>query len=179
MSVNNAVLENIKTRRSVRSFKNKPVEKELLEAVVEAGRYAPTGMNRQDVWFYVTDKPELIRELSELNAEVMRTSNPSYRGDPFYHAPALVAVLADSTDPNWVKNGALAMGSMMLAAHSLGLGSCWINRADGVFSSEAGRGLLDANGIPKEAAGVGFCILGYPDEEKEAAKRTSVVVEAL
>lgn len=179
MSVNNAVLENIRTRRSVRSFKNRAVEKEVLEAIVEAGRYAPTGMNRQDVWFYVTDKPELIRELSELNAEVMRAGNPSYKGDPFYHAPALVAVLADATDPNWVKNGSLAMGNMMLAAHSLGLGSCWINRADAVFDSETGRGLLDACGIPKEAAGVGFCILGYPDEEREAAPRTSVVVEAL
>ncbi len=179
MSVNNAVLETIRTRRSVRSFRNRPVEKDVLEAVVEAGRYAPTGMNRQDVWFFVTDKPELIRELSELNADVMKAANPSYKGDPFYHAPAVVAVLADASDPNWVKNGSLAMGNMMLAAHSLGLGSCWINRADAVFDSEAGRGLLDGYGIPKNAAGVGFCILGYPGEEKEAAERTSVVVEAL
>ncbi len=179
MTHNNAVLENIRTRRSIRSFTDRAVEPELLETIAEAGQYAPTGMNRQDLWFLVSDRPELIRELSNLNADVIRASQPEYKGDPFFHAPALIAVLADRNDPNWIKNGSLAMQNMMLAAHSLGLGTCWINRADAVFDSVQGRELLSACGIPQEAAGVGFCIVGYPAEEKKAAPRTSHVVKAL
>ena len=162
----NETLKTLKTRRSVRQYDPRPVEREKLEAILEAGTYAPSAMGRQSVTMAVLTKKEDIAELSALNAAVMDSS-----GDPFYGAPTVLIVLADAKSPHAVQDGSLVIGNLMNAASALGLGSCWINRAKEVFDSPEGKALLKKWGIKGEYTGVGNCILGYPDEEPEMKPR--------
>ena len=102
--------------------------------------------------------PATIARLSQLNAAVMGTKT-----DPFYGAPTVVVVLADQSRATWLEDGSLAMGNLMLAAHALGLGSCWVHRAREVFAGAEGQELLRQWGIQGNYAGVAHCLLGYPD----------------
>ena len=105
----------------------------------------------------VTDK-KVRDQLSKLNAGIMGADGM----DPFYGAPVVLVVLADKSVPTYMYDGTLVMGNLMLAAHSLGIGSCWIHRAKEEFESEEGKKLLKDLGIDEEYEGIGHCILGYP-----------------
>ena len=85
--------------------------------------------------------------------------------DPFYGAPTVILVLANRERSTWLEDGSLAMGNLQLAAHALGLGSCWIHRCYQMFESEEGKALLKEWGVEGDYAGVGCCILGYQKEE--------------
>lgn len=160
--------EDLLTRRSVRKYSDRPVEDEKLDKVLAAGLYAPTGMNNQlPVLVAVRDKATRDK-LSRMNAAVMGTS-----GDPFYGAPCVIVVLSDPERMTWVEDGSLVLGNLMNAAHSLGLGSCWIHRAKECFDTPEGKALLRAWGVPENYRGVGNCILGYAAEEPEAKPRKS------
>ena len=158
-------LENIKTRRSIRQFKDTPVPKELIEKNCEAGTYAPTGMGKQSPIIVAVTNPTVRNKLSKLNAAIMNGTN-----DPFYGAPVVLVVLADKERGTYLYDGSLVMGNMMLAAHDLGLGSCWIHRAKEVFESEEGKALLKEWGIEGDYEGIGNCIIGYPDGKEPVAK---------
>ena len=84
--------------------------------------------------------------------------------DPFYGAPAVIVVLSDSSFPNWIQDGSLVMGNLMNAAASMGVGSCWINRAMETFELPEGKALLAEWGLGENWKGVGNCILGYTDQ---------------
>lgn len=160
--------EDLLTRRSVRKYSDRPVEDEKLDKVLTAGLYAPTGMNNQaPVMVAVRDK-ETRDKLSRMNAAVMGAS-----GDPFYGAPCVIVVLSDPERMTWVEDGSLVLGNLMNAAHSLGLGSCWIHRAKECFDTPEGKALLRAWGVPENYRGVGNCVLGYAAEEPEAKPRKS------
>ena len=163
----NETMQNILTRRSIRSYKPDPVPRELIDQVVRAGTYAPTGMGEQSpIILAITDR-ETRDRLSRANAKIMGRDI-----DPFYGAPAVLVVLADKSKPNHVYDGSLVMANLMLAAHALGLGSCWINRARQVFERPEWQELLRSLGVEGEYEGIGHCILGYPDgPEPEAAPR--------
>ena len=91
-------------------------------------------------------------------------------GDPFYGAPVVLVVLADKSRPTYLYDGSLVMGNLMLAAHSLGLGSCWIHRAKETFEREEGKAILKELGIEGDYEGIGNCVIGYAKEPaKEAA----------
>lgn len=161
----NETIENLKTRRAIRSYQSTVPDKELLAQVIEAGTYAPTGMGRQSpIIVAVTDKAVRDR-LSQLNAAVMGADN-----DPFYGAPAVLVVLADRSVPTYLYDGSLVMGNLMNAAHALGLGTCWIHRAKEVFDSEEGKALLKEWGIEGDYEGIGNCIIGYPAQENPQPK---------
>lgn len=156
--IQNEVLSAIAARRSCRAYRPEQIKPEELQAVVEAGTWAPTAMNRQSpVIVAVQDKATRDR-LSQLNGAVMGKTD-----DPFYGAPTVLVVLADHTISTWLQDGSLVLGNMLLAASSIGLGSCWINRATEVFDSEEGKACLRRWGLdPERYRGVGNCILGYP-----------------
>ena len=161
----NQTLEVLKTRRAIRSYEERIPEKELLDKVLEAGTYAPTGMGAQSpIIVAVTDRQTRDR-LSELNAAVMGGDS-----DPFYGAPAVLVVLADRSVPTYLYDGSLVMGNLMNAAHAVGLGSCWIHRAKEVFDSEEGKALLKEWGIEGDYEGIGNCIIGYPKGEAPQPK---------
>lgn len=116
--MDNEVLQAIKTRRSVRKYKKEQISEEQLSAILEAGTYAPTGMGAQSPLMVVVQKPEMVAKLSKMNAEVMGVDS-----DPFYGAPTVIVVLADSQRPTCVEDGSLVMGNLMLAAHTVGVDS--------------------------------------------------------
>ena len=149
-------LKTIKDRRRGRNFKPDMVPKELLNKVLEAGTWAPTGMGMQSPIIIAVTNKELRDKLSKMNAEIMGS-----KADPFYGAPVVLVVLADKNKPTHVYDGSLVMGNLMLAAADLGLGSCWIHRAKEEFESEEGKGILKALGIEGDYEGIGHCVLGY------------------
>ena len=85
--------------------------------------------------------------------------------DPFYGAPVMIIVLGELENGNRVYDGSLVMGNLMLAAHSLGLGSIWIHRAKQEFESDEGKEILKELGIEGEWEGIGHCAVGYMDCE--------------
>ena len=162
----NEVLKAIKERRSTKSFKSDMVPMEIIDQICEAGKWAANGKGAQaGMIVAVTDK-ETRDKLSRLNAAVMGADT-----DPFYGAPVVLVVLADKSVPTYVYDGSLVMGNLMLAAHSLNVGSCWIHRAKQVFESEEGKEILAALGIEGQWEGIGNCIIGYADEEKQPKPR--------
>lgn len=153
----NEVICALKERRSVRAYRPEQISEDDLAQILEAGTYAPSGMGAQSAIMVVVQDPETIARLSKLNAAVMGANT-----DPFYGAPTVIVVLANQDRGTWLEDGSLVMGNLMNAAHSLGLGSCWIHRAREVFASDEGQALLRQWGIQGNYAGVGHCILGYP-----------------
>lgn len=164
----NEVLKAIKDRKSVKKYKDTPVPKELIEQIVEAGLCAPSGLNKQaPIVIAVTDKATRD-ELSRLNAG----SDPFFRSDPFYGAPCVLVVLADKNAAHtYLYDGSLTMGNMLLAAHSLGLGACWIHRAKETFETPEGKAILEKLGLTGDYEGIGNCVIGYPDMTPQAKPR--------
>ena len=160
------------TRKSVKKYKDTPVPRELIEQIIEAGLNAPSGLNKQSpIILAVTDKT--VRDkLSAINAG----KDPFHRADPFYNAPVVLVVLADKSVPTYVYDGSLVMENLLLAAHSLGLGACWIHRARETFELAEWKEFLKELGIEGEYEGIGNCILGYADVEpkKKARKENRV-----
>ena len=158
--------EVFKNRRSVRKFKPEQVPDDLLDAVLEAGIYAPSAMNNQKTVLVAVRDKETRDQLSRMNAAVTGAQT-----DPFYGAPCVIVVLANPEVGTWLEDGSLVMGNLMNAAYTLGLGSCWIHRAQPMFDSPEGKALLKKWGIEGNYIGVGNCILGYPDEGREMKPR--------
>ena len=157
----NEVINNIIKRRSIKKYKSDMIPRETLEKILEAGTYAPTGMNRQSPIIVAITNKEVRGRLSALNAKIMGRDGI----DPFYGAPVVVVVLADKAVRTYKYDGSLVMGNLMLAADSLGLGSCWIHRAKEEFETEEGKQILRNLGIEGDYEGIGHCILGYIDGE--------------
>ncbi len=162
----NPFLQLIQDRRSIKRYQPKPVPEDLIEQVISAGLWAPSGMNKQGAIILAITDSEIRNRLSRMNAEIMGVTT-----DPFYGAPVVLVVLADKSVPTSLYDGSLVMGDMMLAAHALGLGSCWIHRAQEEFATEEGQALLTEAGIKGEYEGVGHCILGYADETRPTPPR--------
>ena len=162
----NETLRVLKERRSVRKYKAEQIKDEELNAILEAGTWAPSAKGLQTSVMVVVQDPETIAYMSKLNAEIQ--GNPGT--DPFYGAPTVVVVLGDGEKLNWLQDGSLVMGNLMNAAAALGLGSCWINRAMGLFDRPEGKELLKKWGLPETYRGVGNCILGYVAGDLPAPK---------
>ena len=149
-------LTTLKTRRSCRAYKPEHIEEEKLNAILEAGTYAATGMGKQSPIILVIKDPEVRAKLTKLNAAAMGMDI-----DPFYGAPELVVVLANKAMPTYIYDGSLVLGNMMNAAADLGVASCWIHRAKEEFESEEGQAILKQLGIEGDYEGIGNLILGY------------------
>ena len=162
----NEVLKVLKERRSIRAFRPEPLKKEDLDAIVEAGLYAPSAKNLQSTKLVVVRDAAVLARLERLNSRILGTPE----GAPFYGAPEAIVVLSDSEYPNWLQDGSLVMGNLMNAAAALGVGSCWINRAMETFELPEGKALMQKWGVDARYAGVGHCILGYAAAEPAPAK---------
>ena len=161
------VIENMITRRSCRGYKPDMIPEDVLEEILKAGTYAATGMGKQSPVILAVRNPEVRQRLSEVNAEIMGVDS-----DPFYGAPVVLVVLADKKRPTYVYDGSLVMGNLMLAAHALGVDSCWIHRAKETFDRPEWKEFLKEQGIEGDYEGIGNCVLGYRAVPlKEAAPR--------
>lgn len=156
------VLQKMETRRSIRKFKGDMVPQDIMDKIIEAGLYAASGYGEQNtIMIQVTNK-ELRDKISQLNCQIGGWKEGF---DPFYGAPAMIIVLAKKSWPNRVYDGSLVMGNLMLAAHELGIGSCWIHRAKEEFEMDWGKELLKSLGIEEDYEGIGHCALGYVEGE--------------
>ena len=158
------VINNMKTRRSIRKYKPDMIPEDVLNRIIEAGTYAATGMGKQSPIIIAVTNKEIRDKFSKMNAEIMGVDS-----DPFYGAPVVLIVLADKARPTYVYDGSLVMGNLMLAAHAEGIGSCWIHRAKEEFESEEGKAFLKSLGIEGDYEGIGHCVLGYTDGEEPKA----------
>ena len=158
----NEVLNCLETRRSCRAYR----PEEALQEILRAGLYAPSGMGRQSVKLLAVQDPAAIAALERLNGGVLGSPD----AHPFYGAPTVCVVFADTSVGTWVEDGSLVIGNMLAAAHSLGVGSCWIHRARQEFELPEGKALMQKWGVDARYAGVGHCILGYAAAEPAPAK---------
>lgn len=154
------ILEQMKNRRSIRKYKPDAVPQEVLDQIIEAGLYAASGKGKQCAIIIQVTNKDLRDEVMRLNCKIGGWEEGF---DPFYGAPAMLIVLARKDWPTHVYDGSLVMGNLMLAAHELGVGSCWIHRAKEEFETRWGKELLRSLGIEGEYEGIGHCALGYAD----------------
>ena len=161
----NEVLKAIRERCSIRRFQETQITDEELKTVLEAGTWAPTGHGTQDPWIVAVQKPQLMQRLSVANAEIMGVTS-----DPYYGAPTMVLVFASADNRNRERDASLVLGNMMLAAHSIGLASCWINRVDEMFKREDLKALLKEWGLPDGLVGIGSLALGYASSQPKTVK---------
>ncbi len=163
--MDNEVLKAIRERRSIRRFKPEQVTDEELKTILEAGTWAPTGHGSQDPWIVAVQNEALRKRLTQLNAQIMGVSS-----DPYYGAPTLVLVFASKDNENNYRDGSLVLGNMMLAAHSIGLASCWINREDKMFETAEGKQIMKELNLPDGLMGVGALSLGYAASQPKTVK---------
>ena len=110
--------------------------------------------------YIITNKNKQFSEVNYVNCKIGGWNEDF---DPFYGAPALLIVLADKSCENGIYDGSLVMGNLMLAAHDLGIGSCWVHRAKEEFEMPEWKQWLKNLGVEGEYIGIGHCVLGYVD----------------
>lgn len=188
--LSNPILDNIYQRRSVRNFTDKEIPEEIIKELIKAGTYAPTAMNAQPWRFVVVTNKQLIAEYDErakkdfiemykdtkipqLSAYLRNMSNPQMH--LFYGAPVLILIFASSAGMA-DHDCALAAENMMLAAQSLGIGSCWIGLAIGLGNDAE---FLKKVGVPEGHKLVAPLIFGYPakDNLKAPARNADVILK--
>ena len=162
----NKTINDLISRRSIKKYKEDTIPQNILDEIIKAGTYAPTGMNKQSPIILAITNKDIRDKLSKLNASIMGIDS-----DPFYGAPVVLVVLADKNIPTYIYDGSLVLGNLMNAAYSLGIASCWIHRAKEEFDTVEGKEILKSLGISDNYVGIGHCILGYSDEIKKESNR--------
>ena len=175
-------IEAILTRRSTRKYSGTMPEKDLIEKVIEAGRYAPSGHNNQTTHFIVFTDKAVLDELAELVrsefAKMEKTDGmyislercivASKRGSFVFHygAPVFISVSNKKGYGNAMADSACALENMMIAANALDLGSCWINQLHWLDENENIRAFMQKHGLKEDETITGGLILGYPEGGK-------------
>lgn len=162
----NNIIENIKTRRSIRSFKDKRISQEELNIILDAATYAPSALNQQSSLMVVIKNEEIYNELCVLTEKYFPTRKPY-----FYGSKDIIIVFGDSNCKCPIEDGSLVLQNLFLAANSIGIGSCWINYLRELFKTEEGKLLQEKMNIPNNYFVIGTCILGYPNEKPSIKER--------
>ena len=171
-------------RRSTRSFKPDMPDRALLEAIVEAGLYAPSAMNEQPWTFTVVCGGEKLVAINDAVKAYFASSGDerfaARAADKnyccYYGAPVLIIVSCGGDARYPVEDASCALENMFLAAHELGLGSCWINQlGGGACDFPAIRSLLTEFGVPADNRVYGCAAIGYTDIETELKPRRGTV----
>lgn len=175
----NDIIQNIKTRRSIRKYDKRQITDEALESIIEAAQYAPSGSNSQSWLFTVIQKQEILSELNRLIRQAFASITFGEQEYPaqirgkqaaekeqycfYYHAPTLIIVTNKQNYPNAMADSSLALENIFLAAHSLGLASCWVNQLAWFCDVPEVRTALTNLGIPEDHFVCGTAAVGYPD----------------
>jgi nitroreductase len=182
----NETIQTILKRRSIRNYKSEQIKDEELNVILEAAKFAPSGMNRQAWHFTAVQKKETLKRINEIVRKFILNSGNGERAERakaddfniFYEAPTLIIVSADKNSKLSQFDCALALGSMFLAAHSLGVSSCWIHAVgEALNSSEENKNLIKELGIPEDYAVFCSGAFGYnASEHPEPAVRNEGTV---
>lgn len=168
----NEVLQNILTRRSVRSFKEEQIKDEELDLILKAGTYAPSGMNKQSWQFTVVQNKEKI----ELLAKVVRESLGRDEGYNFYGPSTLIMLSNEKDNTNGLADCSCALQNIFLMANSLGIGSCWINQLKTICDEKEVREVLRSFNIPENHIVWGMASIGYPNSVAKEHKINDSVI---
>jgi nitroreductase len=174
----NETIEVIKRRRSIRKYKQDQIPDRALEVIMECALLAPNAMNQQKWHFTVIQNEEIFARITEVAREnllksgsermAQRASDPNY--SPFFNAPTVVIISADSQSRFVQLDCALAAENIALAAESLGIGSCIMTSPELIFQSDKGQAIAKELRIPEGYNHVCTVTLGYPDGERPVAK---------
>ena len=172
------ISEIIKTRRSTRQFSDKLVEKDKLNQIVEAGRYAPSGGNSQTTHFIVIKSKKVLDELSSLVMQefaemdydentyksLINSINRARTGEYVFHydCPILIVVANKIGYGNNMADSSCAIENMMLMANALDLGSCWINQLRWLDGNTAVNSYMKELGLHEDETICGALAVGYP-----------------
>lgn len=167
------VLQNILTRRSVRSFKEEQIKDEDLDLILKAGIYAPSGMNKQSWQFTVVQNKEKI----ELLAKVVREALQRDEGYNFYAPPTLIMLSNEKDNVNGLADCACALENIFLMANSLEIGSCWINQLRTICDEKEVREVLRSFEIPENHIVWGMAAIGYPNSIAKEHERNDGVIK--
>lgn len=168
----NAVMENLLSRRSVRAFESRPIPSEVLDDILQAAIYAPSGMGRQTWQFtLVTDRKKIQALAAAVEKELGR------EGYNMYEPEAIIIPSNLKESPYGKEDNACALENIFLAAWSYGVGSVWINQLRDICDRPSVRDLLSQWGVPLDHTVYGIAALGYPapTDRKEKVK-TGVIV---
>jgi nitroreductase len=178
----NSIIETIKSRRSVRYFEEKPIPADVVNTLLEAATYAPTGLNQQPWKFTLITNKKVMKKLSDEAKPVLYSMIPDIGDEAtmgfkkmlnnpefniFYNSP-LVVVIAGMKSPTARDDCAMAAQNMMLAAHSLGLGSCWVGSMMGIANDPAVKMEL---AVPHNMEIFSTIIFGYAKTQPKAPPR--------
>lgn len=164
--MNNQVIEVIKSRRSIRSFKEQRITDEEMNIILEAGTYAPSALNQQSSLLVVLKDENIYNEICLLTDKYFPNRKPY-----FYGAKDIIIVFGDSNCKCPIEDGSLVLQNLFLAAQSLNIGTCWINYLRDLFKTEEGMKLQEKMNIPSNYFVIGTCILGYPNEKPVLKER--------
>lgn len=173
-------IEAILTRRSTRKYADTIPNKDLIDKVIEAGRYAPSGSNSQQTHFIVFTAKDILAEMADLvQAEFAKMEitedmyislkgsiSASKKGNYVFHygAPVFIVVANKKGYGNAMADSACALENMMIAANALDLGSCWINQLHWLDENDAVRSFMLKHGLSEDETITGSLSLGYPAE---------------
>ena len=169
----NEILKNIATRRSVRKFSQKEISEEILNDIITAGLYAPSAMNTQLWQITVVKNDDKIVGLQKAIAKAL--DRPDYHR--FYGAPVFIIVTVPRDYRHGAVDTACVLQNMFLAAHSVGVGSVWINQIRDSYDDPGVRAILTDLGIPEDHVCFGCAAIGYADCELPADRENKGVVK--
>ena len=153
----NKTIDIIKSRVSCRSYSDKKVSLKKVLEIAEAGKYAPSGMNRQIANIYVVNSKRYVEKLRKLSLNI--------RGrDCMYGAKTIILVAGPCDDRFTYQDCSCILENMFVAAKALNVASCWINQFDELFNDKEGIKVKKSLGIPEDYCIVGSCALGYPND---------------
>ena len=156
----NKTIENIKNRVSCRSYSDKKVPIKKVMEIAEAGKFAPSAINRQIANIYVVN--------SKRNVEKLRNLSLKIRGkDCMYGAKTIILVTGPKEDRFTYQDCSCILENMFVAAKALNIASCWINQFNDFFETNDGKKVKKSFGIPDDSIVVGSCILGYPSSDAQ------------
>ena len=172
-------LQAILTRRSTRRFSDRMPETDLIEKIIDAGRYAPSGGNSQTTHIIVFRELKHLKELADLvqeafsemeitegmYASLKNSISASKKGGYVFHynAPVFIVAANKKGYGNALADSACALENMMIAANALDLGSCWINQLHWLDENEKVHQYMLEHGLAEDETVTGGLILGYPD----------------
>ncbi len=186
----NETIKTILLRRSIRAYQPRQIEDEKLQEITLAGQYAPTAMGQQPWHFTVLQNPDLLENLQlQCKSLFLHSDNADLRAlalregyHVFYHAPTLLIVSGDCKAITPLQDCVLAMENMLLAAASLGIGSCWVHSVVMLCGSDEGAAAFKSLGlgipegyVPHAAAVFGYSAIPLPEAEPRKTQRVNVV----
>lgn len=184
--MNNAILDCIKSRRSIRKYQSRQISPEQLNMLLEAAIWAPSGHSRQSWLFTAIQNQDILAQLNQVAREALlnwpddeafpekKAAKAKAKSDTFnffYHAPTLIVASNIPEYKNGMADCATALQNIMLTAHSIGLGSCWINQLRWLSDDPSVREFLASLGLPKEHVICGSAAIGYADISPAAGSR--------